>query len=444
MTSGNTRLLTTRLAAVLVLLLLMTGGWSAAAPLPTRGAGLDLAPTDRILVLAPHPDDEVLGCGGVLQRAIARGIPVEIAFLTYGDSNAWSFLTYRLHPVVEPSAVRKMGEVRRQEALAAAAVLGVAAERLTFLGYPDAGTLGLWTSHWGAARPPGRGLLSRARAVPYATALRPGAPYKGEEVLADLEALIARFRPTQVFVSHPADHHPDHAALYLFTRVALWDLGGSVSATLHPYLVHFPGWPARGYHPAEPATPPPALATAAAWQSWDLTPGEVEVKRHALAAHHSQWRSGERHLLPFARSTEITGEIGGELPADEPGRLEVRRTGDRVEIALALDPTRPGPAGSSLFVFGYRDDRPFAAMPKLELRLGVRGWAVLDQGRALPGRPVTVERRGGRLILGLSTALLGGPDRLLLGARVSRERSPDLSSWRVVDLAAPATRIRPS
>src|SRR5262249_53547022 len=151
------------------------------------------------------------------------------------------------------------------------ALLGVPAGRLTFLGYPDLGTLEIFRAHWGA-RPPAHGPLTRARAVPYSTAFRPGAPYKGEEVLADLETLLARFHPTRVCVSHPADRHPDHAALYLFTRVALWDLEGKVQATLHPYLVHFPGWPARGYRPAAPESAPLALAAAVAWQSWGLTP----------------------------------------------------------------------------------------------------------------------------------------------------------------------------
>ena len=307
---------------------------AAPPPLPsTLPAGQELTPNDRILILAPHPDDEVLGCGGVVQQAVARGIPVAVAFLTYGDLNEGSFLTYRLHLVVAPSAVRAMGEVRRQEALAADSILGVPAADLTFLGYPDGGTLDLWTSHWGKS-PAGHGRLTRARAVPYPTAFRPGAPYKGEEVLADLTELLTRLRPTQVFVSHPADRHPDHAALYLFTQIALWDLAGKVDAELHPYLVHFPGWPESGYHPGEPATPPRALAREETWQSWGLTPREVAQKLQALAAHRSQWRSGARHLLPFVRASEITEK----LPAKEP---EIRRNGERVEIALALQGGRP-------------------------------------------------------------------------------------------------------
>src|SRR6476660_10649630 len=131
MPSGRARPLSRRCAVLLVLLL----AWGSGA------LGLDLAPTDRLLVLAPHPDDEVLGCGGLLQRAVSLHLPVEVAFLTYGDSNEGSFLAYRLHPVLRSSAVEKMGELRRREALAADALLGVPADRLTFLGYPDLGTL---------------------------------------------------------------------------------------------------------------------------------------------------------------------------------------------------------------------------------------------------------------------------------------------------------------
>lgn len=41
----------------------------------------------RILVIAPHPDDEVLGCGGTLIRAVAKGYKVTVVFLTSGESD---------------------------------------------------------------------------------------------------------------------------------------------------------------------------------------------------------------------------------------------------------------------------------------------------------------------------------------------------------------------
>jgi LmbE family N-acetylglucosaminyl deacetylase len=238
------------LARILALtfVLLPAGCRTAVAAAPATAGPVALQDSDRVLVLAPHPDDEVLGAGGVLREAARRGLPVRVVFLTHGDSNEWSFLAYRKRPVLTPAGALAMGAIRHQEALAAAAVLGVPAQDLIFLGYPDFGTLDIWRSHWGS-RLPARGRLTRARAVPYANAFRPGAPYKGEAILADLETILRDFRPTQIFVSHPADHHPDHAALYLFTRVALWDLQREMAATVHPFLVHFPGWPAKGLRP---------------------------------------------------------------------------------------------------------------------------------------------------------------------------------------------------
>src|SRR6185295_9565981 len=259
---------------------LLLAGCRLAAPIaPAAAAGqIQLSENDRILVLAPHPDDEVLGAGGVLREAAERGIPVRVVFLTSGDSNEWSFLAYRKRPVVLPRAALAMGTIRQREAVVAAEALGVAAEDLTFLGYPDHGTLGIWRFHWGS-QPPDRGRLTRARAVPYPAAFRPGAPFKGEEILADLETVLREFRPTRIFVSHPADHHPDHAALYLFTRVALWDLAGEVSATVHPFLVHYPHWPrGKGFRPAEDLAPPSRLLAGFTWQTRELSGEEIAAK----------------------------------------------------------------------------------------------------------------------------------------------------------------------
>jgi len=63
-----------------------------AAPLPTCPT---LNSDDRIMVLAPHPDDESIGCGGIIQQAVAMKLPVRIVWLTNGDNNEWSFIVYR-------------------------------------------------------------------------------------------------------------------------------------------------------------------------------------------------------------------------------------------------------------------------------------------------------------------------------------------------------------
>ena len=117
--------------------------------MPTNTAGaLSFSEKDRVLVLAPHPDDEILGTGGVIQRAQKAKAQVKIVFLTYGDNNAWSFTVYKKHPVLLPGSMRAMGETRRKEAINASKVLGLTEDQLLFLGYPDHGTLQIWCYNW--------------------------------------------------------------------------------------------------------------------------------------------------------------------------------------------------------------------------------------------------------------------------------------------------------
>ncbi len=428
-----------------------------AAPASVPQAGpVALQESDRILVLVPHPDDEVLGAGGVLREAARRGLPLRVVFLTNGDSNEWSFLAYRKRPVLMPGGALTMGTIRHQEALAAATALGVASRDLTFLGYPDYGTLDIWRSHW-ALSPPDRGRLTRARAVPYPTAFRPGAPYKGEEILADLETILRDFKPTRIFVSHPADHHPDHAALYLFTRVALWDLQGEVSATVHPFLVHYPGWPrAKGVRPDQELSPPDRLLAGFRWQSRDLDPEAVATKRLALAEHRTQYGYSASRLLPFVRPNELYGDLtvpvlaagggsvrlldaaaGPEAASDSVDLqgLTVRRTRDRLEIEMELQEPLTEGSAVSLSALGYRSDVPFAAMPKLEVRIEPHAWTVRDQGRALPRSAAWGGAQDRKLVARIPLASLNDPRRLFLQVRTGSRRSAlGQTPWWIVEL----------
>ena len=434
------------LAGTLLLALALCAGCRPVASPAVRPASgsMQLGEGDRILVLAPHPDDEVLGAGGVLREAVRRGLPTRVVFLTNGDSNEWSFLAYRKRPVILPRAVLAMGTMRRQEALAATEALGVPARDVSFLGYPDYGTLAIWRDHWGA-RPPDRGRLTRATAVPYPTAYRPGAPFKGEEILADLEAILRDFRPTRIFVSHPADRHPDHAALYLFTRVALWDLQGQVAATVHPFLVHYPGWPAeKGFHPGEELAPPPKLLAGFRWQTRELTGEDVDAKRQALAAHHTQYGYSASRLLPFVRGNELYGDLA--VPALVPGGaavdlqdLTVRIVKDQLEIAASLAQPLQEKSAVTLYAFGYRPDRPFGGMPKLAIRVGPHAWTVRDQERLLPRATVQVSTGSRRLVARIPLAALGDPRRLFLRAQTGTPRaSLGQTPWWVVEVQAAA------
>ena len=443
-------------------LLLLAASWGRAAePQP-----LALRAEDRVLVLAPHPDDEVLACGGLLQQARAAGAAVRVVFLTYGDNNEWSFLVYRRHPVLAPSAVRGMGDLRHDEAVAAAAVLGVAATNLVFLGYPDFSTFDLWTRHWGPDRPPLHSMLTRARAVPYADARRPGAAYRGDEVLRDLKEILQEFRPTQIFVPHSADQNPDHRALHLFAQVALWDLAGELRPAWHQYLVHHGKWPQpRGDQPGLALAPPAEWADDGEWQILPLLPSQRDLKRGALQKHRTQMEYSGRYLLSFVRANELfvdlpeiavgrdaesgvppaTGVLGDEW-TDEERALFVgvenrtaRRDGD--ELLLTLSFSRPLAAAVrvSLYAFGYRADRAFSAMPKLHIMVGAASVVVWDQDRKLPDATVTIDHHARGVTVRIPLAALDEPSAVLTGARSYLGEVPlDIASWRTLRLARAA------
>ena len=80
--------------------------------------------------------------------------------------------------------------------------------------------------------------------VAYPNADRPGADYRRRCPAGfDCDHPGGLLKPTKIFLSHPADHNPDHQALYLFTR---WHCGTwrpIRSLSLSSSLVHYPKWP---------------------------------------------------------------------------------------------------------------------------------------------------------------------------------------------------------
>lgn len=89
-----------------------------------------LAPDGAILVVAPHPDDETLGCGGLIAEADARGRRVDILFVSDGAAS---------HPRSQTWPRRRLRDLREAEATVAAGILGLGPEALTFLRQPDGG-----------------------------------------------------------------------------------------------------------------------------------------------------------------------------------------------------------------------------------------------------------------------------------------------------------------
>lgn len=83
----------------------------------------------RLLVIAPHPDDESLGCGGLIARTIAAQGAVCTVFVTDGGAS---------HPGSQAWPRERLATQRKQEALAALAALGAGAGPRLFLDLRDA------------------------------------------------------------------------------------------------------------------------------------------------------------------------------------------------------------------------------------------------------------------------------------------------------------------
>lgn len=84
-------------------------------------------PPGPLLVIAPHPDDETLGCAALIRHYRARGDLVRIVVVTDGSR---AILPINLAP-------QEIAAMRRKESLLAAKILGLPAEEVLFLGYPD-------------------------------------------------------------------------------------------------------------------------------------------------------------------------------------------------------------------------------------------------------------------------------------------------------------------
>ncbi len=187
----------------------------------------------RPLILAPHPDDESLGCGGLIAAACAAGLPPEVVILTDGAAS---------HPGSISHPPARLRALRTAEAKQAAAVLGLPPDRLTFLAHED-------------SRLPATGEPARA-------------------AVATLASIAAASGCGIIIAPWVADPHCDHEA-----AAQIADL---LAAATHLPLLSYPVW---GWLLDEAA--PVAEPRRNGWRL-DIS-AQLPAKRHAIAAHQSQY-----------------------------------------------------------------------------------------------------------------------------------------------------------
>ena len=233
------------------------------------GTTRDLTAGQPFLVLAPHPDDETLGCGGLLAAAGKAGIPGHVVILTDGAAS---------HPGSSSYPPARLAALRQDESRRALACLGVHQDHLRFLDLPDAAT-----------------------------------PSAGADFDAAVEAVVRLVRETEaatLFVTWGHDPHCDHETAYAMARVAK-----SVLAAGRPE-VRLWAYPVWGLHLPDDAAIDLDRPTGF---RLDIA-AERDAKLRAIQCYASQmtdlidddpdaFRFTEAQLLPFLGNREIYIEV---------------------------------------------------------------------------------------------------------------------------------------
>jgi LmbE family N-acetylglucosaminyl deacetylase len=185
------------------------------------------------VVVAPHPDDESLACGGLIAEACRQGLRGKVVIVSDGA---------RSHPNSKTYPPDRLRSLREEEATQAGAELGLRPDEMLFLGLPD-------------------------RFV----------PYKGEEAERAIGSLVECVREIgarSLFVSWRHDPHCDHEASYRIAREAQRRVGG---VRMFEYVV----WG----HTLPPST---EIDPVRSGFRIHVDQEALEKKRRAIAAHRSQ------------------------------------------------------------------------------------------------------------------------------------------------------------
>jgi LmbE family N-acetylglucosaminyl deacetylase len=272
-----------------------------------------------VVVVSPHPDDDVLAVGGVVQQARAIGKSVVVVYMTNGDGypGAAAQLAHRPTFELKPRDYFLLARARQRESARAEALLAVPQSHLVYLGYPDAALDKVAANLGGVPvrqQFTGRSATYGSWVRDYHSALHgKSAPYTRASAVGDLRELLEELQPAVVYTTMAADTHPDHAATFSLVNEALYRAGSQ--ARLLTFLIHgvqggsWP-WP-RGDDPAGRfLREPGALPEGVAWPPpvrAGLTPEQARRKLAAIGREATQMAlpAENEGLRSFAKGEEL-------------------------------------------------------------------------------------------------------------------------------------------
>ena len=281
---------------------------------------LRVTPGLRVIIFAPHPDDESLAAGGLMHQVVEQGGEVRVVFVTNGDGYPEAVRRQLGRAPRSSQDFVEYGRQRHDEALQALCELGVPPEDAIFLGFPDDGIDDLLKDHWSKLTPY-TSPYTRFSSVGYKDSFSRLVAYAGVNLKDEMARIIDEFCPNWIILPDPRDYHPDHCATGIFVLEALCQLNqqGEVifgNLEILTYLVHFKDYPTSPNWQQEVrksglfmSTTGCATLSSTEWLDLALTDEDLESKKRALIAHQSQHQMLGGFFKIFQTEQEIFGRL---------------------------------------------------------------------------------------------------------------------------------------
>ena len=302
---------------------------NTSVPWPIASQEMEIPVGLRLMVFSPHPDDETLAAGGLIQRVLEKGGSVRVVFVTNGDGYTEGVRTSLKEKNTSSNDFIEYGEKRHDEALGALRALGLQPENGIFLGFPDDGIDDLWSQHWSSIRPY-TSPYTRYSRPEYKERFSRWTEYAGMDLKEEISRTLEGFIPDWIVLPDPRDYHPDHCTTGVFVLDAVRQLNekGDISFSetkIFTYLVHYFDYPSSNQWIKEISVTgiggtraAGKVLASAQWYNLHLTANELEGKKRALAAHHTQIQVLGEFLKEFMRSDELFCQLSSTQTLNIP------------------------------------------------------------------------------------------------------------------------------
>ena len=276
---------------------------------------LEIRHQERLLILAPHPDDETLSSAGLTQKVYAKGGTIRTVVVTSGDAYVDAVALETGKKRLSKADFLAFGEKRLEESRDAAKLLGHGFIHLDLLGFSDGFIYPGLVSNW-RRNHPFRSTFTGFDHVPYHDTEDPGMIQDGENLLNELIAILNDTQPTIISFPDVMEDDSDHAGLGMFALLAIHEwLHQANNMHNHPkllaYLIHWPHWPKGSdwgipldWSQEKMVFPEDLPLRGHNRTCLSLNLDEVRLKSKALAAYHTQQAIMADFLASFIRNTE--------------------------------------------------------------------------------------------------------------------------------------------